>query len=112
VGKAISENLMDKETLERNLLSEEMLTKISSEIDTFVAHQKQNGETVEQFAAHYLSTDEIATIKTDVAGELATLIADKLGNTKMGEKVADMILNHVGEKMRTGVMGLSMPTSS
>jgi len=106
VGKAISENLMDKETLERNLLSEEMMAKISSEIDKFVAHQKQNSETVEQFAAHYLSAEEIGVIKKDVGEELVLLIGDKLENARLGDKVAEMVLKHVAEKMRSGLMGL------
>lgn len=36
IGKAVSENLMNREVLEKSLLSDDMLTKIGNAIDEFV----------------------------------------------------------------------------
>ena len=47
IGKAVSENLMNREVLEKSLLSEEMLTKMGNAIDEFVTTQRQNDETIE-----------------------------------------------------------------
>ena len=40
IGKAVSENLMNREVLEKSLLSNDMLDKISNAIDEFVTTQK------------------------------------------------------------------------
>ncbi|MDE6010262.1 MAG: DUF445 family protein [Muribaculaceae bacterium] len=55
IGGAISKNLMNREILEKTLLSEEMLIKLRSGIEKFVATQKNNDESVEEFLKHYLS---------------------------------------------------------
>ena len=58
IGKAVSENLMNREVLEKSLLSDDMLEKIGNAIDEFVTTQSGNDETIEQFASHYLSAED------------------------------------------------------
>jgi len=82
------------------------MAKISSEIDHFAAIQRQNSETVEQFAAHYLSSGEIGLIKKDLAEELTTLVDHKIDDAQLGDRVADMVMQHVAQKMRGGLFGL------
>lgn len=48
IGGVISENLMNKEVLEKYLLSEDMIGKVRSAVEEFIAKQQQNQET----AAH------------------------------------------------------------
>lgn len=55
IGGVISENLMNKEVLERYLLSEEMIAKLRSAVEEFIATQKKNNETLAEFLGHYLS---------------------------------------------------------
>ncbi|MDE6331649.1 MAG: DUF445 family protein, partial [Muribaculaceae bacterium] len=59
IGNAISKNLMNREVLEKTLLSDEMIDKIKNGIKGFVDAQKSNDETVEQFLSHYLSAEDI-----------------------------------------------------
>ena len=54
IGKAVSENLMNREVLEKSLLSDEMLEKMNDAIDEFVATQRNNTETIEQFASNWV----------------------------------------------------------
>lgn len=54
IGGVISENLMNKEVLERYLLSEEMIAKLRSAVEEFIATQKKNNETLAEFLGHYL----------------------------------------------------------
>ncbi|MBQ1665506.1 MAG: DUF445 family protein, partial [Bacteroidaceae bacterium] len=63
VGDSISENLMNKEVLAKNLLSEEMLGKIGESYDTFISTQKKNKETLREFLAHYLPASDIDAIQ-------------------------------------------------
>lgn len=61
LGNSISANLMNKEVLEKNLLSDEMLQKIRQSVDTFFAEQKHNDENVKEFLLHFMSPDEVHT---------------------------------------------------
>ena len=106
IGKAVSENLMNREVLEKSLLSDDMLMKISNAIDEFVATQSGNDETIEQFALHYLSSDDISAMRSDVSSGIVKLVTAKLQNSDLGCSIAHMAIEHVMEKTRNSVVGL------
>ena len=105
IGKAVSENLMNREVLEKSLLSDDMLMKISNAIDEFVATQSGNDETIEQFALHYLSSDDINAMRSDVTGGIVKLVTAKLQNSDLGSSIAHMATEHVMEKTRNSLAG-------
>ena len=106
IGKAVSENLMNREVLEKSLLSDEMLTKMNNAIDEFVATQSQNPETIEQFAGHYLSQDDISAMRQNVTTGVVKMISGKLNDSRLGDNIAHMAIEHVMEKTRNSVVGL------
>lgn len=99
IGQAISENLMNKDVLEKNLLSEEMLAKIQTAVDDFFASQKHNPETVKVFLGHYLSPEELDRASTSVNNELTKLIHQKLADSTVGDQIAHIAVTHVMKKM-------------
>lgn len=105
IGKAVSENLMNREVLEKSLLSDEMLEKMNDAIDEFVATQRDNTETIEQFASHYLSAEDIAAMRENTSTSIVKMIADKLQDSQLGENIAHMATEHVMEKTRKSVAG-------
>ena len=105
IGGAISENLMNKEVLEKTLLSDEMLDKIRAAIDEFFFTQLNNNETVEQFAAHYLTQEEIAAMRESTCDEIAKLIIAKLRDRAIGTTIAHAATQHVIDKTRNSVAG-------
>lgn len=105
IGGAISENLMNKEVLERTLLSDEMLGKISLAIDEFFYTQLNNDETVEQFAAHYLTREEIDAMRESTCDEIAKLITAKLRDRAIGTTIAHAATQHVIDKTRSSMAG-------
>ena len=105
IGKAVSENLMNREVLEKSLLSDDMLKKISNAIDEFVSTQSGNDETIEQFALHYLSNDDINAMRSDVTGGIVKLVTAKLQNSDLGSSIAHMATEHVMEKTRNSLAG-------
>ena len=105
VGETISENLMNKEVLEKTLLSDEMLDKIRLAIDAFFYTQLNNDETVEQFATHYLNEDEITAIRESTCDEIAKLITTKLRDQAIGKTIAHAATQHVIDKTRNGMAG-------
>lgn len=99
IGGVISENLMNKDVLERYLLSEEMVGKVRLAVEEFIEIQKHNQETVKEFLGHYLSDDEIATISQNVNKSITKQTYTKLSDASVGEKVAHIAIDHVAEKL-------------
>ena len=99
IGGVISENLMNKEVLERYLLSEDMIGKIRSAAEEFIATQQRNNETVSQFLGHYLSKEEIDTISQNINQSITKQTYEKLADSSVGEKVAHIAIDHVAQKL-------------
>lgn len=99
VGGVISENLMNNEVLERYLLSEDMIGKIRSAAEEFIATQQRNNETVAQFLGHYLSKEEIDTISQNINQSITKQTYEKLADSSVGEKVAHIAIDHVAQKL-------------
>lgn len=106
IGKAVSENLINREVLEKSLLSPEMLEKMNNAIDEFVATQSQNTETIVQFAGHYLSQEDIDAMKQNATKGVVKMISGKLQDSHLGDSIAHMAIEHVMEKTRNSVVGL------
>lgn len=105
IGNTISDNLMNKEVLERTLLSEEMLAKIRESVDRFFYTQLQNKETVEQFVGHYLTEQELEVMRNSTTHDLAKLISQKLQEKAMGTTIAHAATQHVIDKTRASAAG-------
>ena len=99
VGGVISENLMNKEVLEKYLLSEDMTGKVRSAVEKFIATQQRNNETVLQFLGHYLSKEEIDTIAQNINRSITKQTYEKLADSSVGEKVAHIAIGHVAQKL-------------
>lgn len=99
VGGVISENLMNKEVLEKYLLSEDMIEKVRSAVEEFIATQQRNNETVSQFLGHYLSKEEIDTISQNINQSITKQTYEKLADSSVGEKVARIAIDHVAQKL-------------
>lgn len=106
IGDAISKNLMNREVLEKTLLADEMLDKIRKGIEDFVNSQKHNDETVEQFLSHYLSADDIRYMRESVTNDLSSQIHTALSSAQLGSKIAGIVVAHVLDKVRNGMLGM------
>ena len=99
VGGVISENLMNKDVLEKYLLSEDMIGKVRSAVEEFIAIQQRNSETVVQFLEHYLSKEEIDAIAQNINHSITKQTYEKLADSTVGEKVAHIAIDHVAQKL-------------
>lgn len=99
VGGVISENLMNKDVLEKYLLSEDMIGKVRSAVEDFIAILQRNSETVVQFLGHYLSKEEIDTIAQNINQSITKQTYEKLADSTVGEKVAHIAIDHVAQKL-------------
>lgn len=100
IGSSISTNLMNREVMEKNLLSPAMLAKIEEAIDSFLIEQKQNPEPLRDFLCHYISKEELDSIANQGSTDLTSLLYEKLANSNVGDKIAHVAVTHVMQKMR------------
>lgn len=106
VGQAISENLMNRDVLERTLLSDEMVNRLGDSVDRMVARQQANGETLEQLLRHYLTRDELQAVVEQTSHGLATLIEKKLNDERLGQTIARQAMAAAREKMHQTMGGI------
>lgn len=106
IGDAISKNLMNREVLEKTLLADEMLDKIKNGINDFVNAQKSNSETVEHFLGRYLSPDDIRYMSESVSNDLSAQIHTALSSAQLGTKIASIVVTHVLDKVKNGMLGM------
>ena len=109
IGGAISENLMNREVLEKNLLSEEMIMKIKSSIDNFFEEQKNNTESVKEFMQHFLTPYDVDRLLNNVKNNLNEQVVDKLKNSSIGDKIAEVVVQHVSQKLKVEGLPLNIP---
>ena len=107
VGTSISENLMNKEVLEKNLLSKDMLTKIGEGYDSFIAKQRVNTETFRAFLSHFLSAEDLSKIQSDAGDELAAQIHSRLADSNFGTMLAHAAVEHAISKMENSLLGIA-----
>lgn len=100
VGKTISENLMNREVLERSLLSDEMIGKIDNAIADFFHKQQVNEETLREFMVHMLSEEELTAMAGSVQSEVTDTLYHRLADSRLGDKIAplavDYVIGHIG----------------
>ena len=107
IGTSISENLMNKEVLEKNLLSEDMLTKIGAEYDTFVARQRVNSATLCEFLGQFISRQDLTKIQADASRGLAGQIHNRLADSNLGNMLAHAAVEHAISKMENSLLGIA-----
>ena len=99
LGGVISENLMNKDVLERYLLSDDMVGTVRFAVEEFIETQKYNKETVKEFLCHYLSEEEMSAISQNVDESLTKQTYKKLADPSVGEKVAHIAIDQVAKKL-------------
>lgn len=95
IGNVISEKLMNPDVLKDNLLSEEMVGKVHKAVESFIANQQNNPETLAQFIINYLTEEELEGMTNNVKGNLTSQIQGKLAEQTLGDKVAQAAMQHV-----------------
>ena len=109
IGGAISENLMSREVLEKNLLSDEMVERIRYSISDFFTTQQQNDETLHEFLLHYLSEDDVQNAVSSVKTELTGQLVSRMAESDLGDKIAEVAARHVTDKLRSDGLDLNIP---
>lgn len=106
IGNAISVNLMNKETLEKTLLSQEMLCKLENAIDNFIENLSHNAQTLQEYLYSLLSKKEIDLIINNTKEDIASILHRELSNPQLGNQVSSIVIKHAISKVQEGLIGV------
>lgn len=106
IGEAVSKNLMNREVLEKTLLSDDITGKLAAAFDDFVAGLKTNTEPVGQLLARYLAPADTEALRSEIVSSLADRIHHAVVAADLGPEIASMAIGHVADKLRGGVPGI------
>lgn len=105
MGDAISQNLMNKDVLERTLLSDELIQKMKSSIDQFCQKQCLNKESLRAFVSRYLSEEDVNQLVGSTKTEFERLLSDSLASSNFGDDIAHIAVKHALEKVAGSFWG-------
>ena len=106
IGEAVSKNLMNREVLEKTLLSDDITGKLAAAFDDFVAGLKTNTGPVGQLLARYLAPADTEALRSEIVSSLADRINHAVVAADLGPEIASMAIGHVADKLRGGVPGI------
>lgn len=106
IGNAISINLMNKETLEKTLLSQEMLGKLENAIDNFIENLSHNEQTLQEYLYHLLSKREIDLIINNTKEDIISILQKELSNPQLDNQVSNIVIKHAISKVQEGLLGV------
>lgn len=106
IGNAISINLMNKETLEKTLLSQEILDKLENGIDNFIKNLSHNEQTLQEYLYSLLSKKEIDLIINNTKEDVTTILQKELSNPQLGDQVSSIVIKHAISKVQEGLLGV------
>lgn len=105
IGGVVSENLLSSEVLGRNLLSSDMTEKIERGLDGFFARMQQEPRSLREFALQYLSPEELQRLAQHAEQDITHTLCAKLTDKAIGDKVAEMVIEQVMERLEQSVLG-------
>ena len=105
VGEAVSSNLLDAETMSQTLLSDDMMKKVSDELDRVMYRICNSQRSIREFATSYVDKNEIDEASAKIEKHICNAICRKLNDESIGENIADVAIKHVQSKLSNGILG-------
>lgn len=103
IGKAVSENLINKDVIERALLSDDMIAKIETAFTRYVEKLKGSDESLATLLARNLSAEGFSSLKTQMLEEIKSQLSQRLAESELGDEIADVATAFMVEKVRNSV---------
>lgn len=106
VGEAVSRNLLDAETMSQTLLSDDMMKKVSDELDGVLYGICNSQQSIREFAARYVDEKEMDATSEKLEQRICNAICNKLNDDSIGENIADVAIRHVQDKLSDKLFGI------
>lgn len=105
IGETVSNHLVNKDTLSKTLLSDEMIAKIEAGIDNYVAELKEKEENLRDYITQYLPSDDLDTVVRKVTEEFSSRIGGKIEENNLSQGISHKVVEYAMEQTGKGLLG-------
>lgn len=98
IAQMISEKLMTEDTIRENLLSDDVIGKISSTITDYGKQLQQDQRTLRQTANGLIGEEEVNKIESNAIDSLTAIVSGKLVNANLGDSLATQAIEEFKEQ--------------
>ena len=106
VGRAVEEQLLTREVLEEELLSEEKMQKMKEMISDWVEIQKASEKTVKKVAEDLISEDSVEDFIDSTEEKMTDMIFERIQEKDPGHMIAEKVLEAAKEKLAESMFGM------
>jgi len=106
IGETVSNHLVNKDTLSKTLLSDEMIAKIETGIDDYVAELKEKKENLRDYITQYLPSDDLDTVVRKVTEEFSGRIGGKIEENNLSQGISHKVVEYAMQQTGKGFLGL------
>ena len=106
VGRAVEEQLLTREVLEEELLSEEKMQKMKEMISDWVETQKASEKTVKKVAEDLISEDSVEDFIDSTEEKMTDMIFVRIQEMDPGHMIAEKVLEAAKEKLAESMFGM------
>ena len=105
-GHVVEEQLLTREVLEEELLSDEKKQKIKELVSEWLDRQKESEETIKSVAAKLVSEDTVEDLIDTAEEKVTDMIFEKIQEMDPGYMIAEKVLEAAKEKLAESMLGM------
>ena len=105
IGNTISNNLLTNEDIKRILLSDEVKSKIKSEINTYLKANSENETSIKDFICSYISIELYNSALETIQNKFSDSIYNTVLEANLGTLITEQIELAAKEKMKGSMLG-------
>lgn len=106
IGKMISTQLLDSETVEKAVTSDIMIGKFRAGMEELIENNRHNTSTVEEVMLKFAPAEVIDSVTSDVCDDITALVYKKLTEFKFGETISKSVLQKLKDKLGDWTLGI------
>lgn len=103
IGEMVSLHLMDKETLAKSLLSDEMIEKVGKGYDSFVGKLQKDESSIGDWLSKMVPDVEGASRK--LSAQFSVLAGQHIKQSDLGRDIADKVVQYAVEQTSNSLLG-------
>lgn len=111
VGRVISKQLLNADTIKKTIVSETTLQTMKSKIESLLENLKGDTRTVENVLEKYAEPEKIQVYKENIQENGTRFLVEKIEQGDLGTRIVQQGMTILKEKMQNSVMGMLIDDS-
>lgn len=105
IGRVISMQLLNSETIKETILSEKTMLAVKENIKIFFSRYKDDTRTLRQVMESFIEPEKIESYKAAVQTQGTQFLLEKIKEGKIGSRIVQYGINTLRQKMQRSVVG-------